>query len=834
MNTNENEVKVFKKYFQGRSDVFAVQKEDGGYGKVEAPMTDCHIAEHLGGGATYGVYNIIPIENTCYHTIIDLDTKEPTVALSIYNAILLIGMSSEQVLVEFSGNKGYHFWLGFEKALPASKAKRLGQAILELSVHNDKVEVFPKQATVEKNGYGNLVKLPMGIHRKSGKRSYFVDSDLNPISDWVGHLQNVKKISEDRLDEILAQHVTNEPAQRFTSVNTAGDVSKKGLPCFRQIMEAGVPEGERNHIAFRLVVYMKNSGMPEALIQAAITNWNRDKVRPSLSDSEVNNVITSAMKPEYTGYGCDDPLLKKYCSAECPIRKKETIFIPTGQCKVNIEEQGELTGNDIAKILGLTIKKDETNKVITFLCELSAFTDDSQFNISFNAPSSTGKSYIPTEIARLFPAENVKEFGYASPKSFFHDTDEYDEETHRHIINFSKKILIFLDQPDPQLLGHLRPLLSHDKKEIVLKISDKNKSSGNRTKTILLRGFPSVVFCTAWLTVDEQEATRFLLLSPESSQEKIRQGINEKIKKETDKAEYQRGIESNGDRLMLKDRIVAIKEANIKDIRIGNPDRISKLFYANKSKLKPKHQRDINRVFCIVKAFALLNYPWRNRDESGYITANENDITEAFKLWDVLSESQEYDIPPYLFDLYRDILVPIWKEKNCPPIGGDRTDNSITLIDDTYEYKGIAKKEILARHIKVYARSLSDWQYRREIIPGLEACGLIRTDNDPEDKRRQLIYLTNMNAMPTPPEPSSVKEHCPEITAIPEASEASGVGLSTQAVTGQAKEVATGQLSSSYENNGSIVNDGLFGSDKLTTADISQTDKMTARPDDGW
>jgi hypothetical protein len=53
------------------------------------------------------------------------------------------------------------------------------------------------------------------------------------------------------------------------------------------------------------------------------------------------------------------------------------------------------------------------------------------------------------------------------------------------------------------------PLLSHDKKEIAIKITDKTQKNGTKTKNILLRGYPSVIFCTAGLRIDEQEATRF-------------------------------------------------------------------------------------------------------------------------------------------------------------------------------------------------------------------------------------------------------------------------------------------------------------------------------------
>ena len=79
---------------------------------------------------------------------------------------------------------------------------------------------------------------------------------------------------------------------------------------------------------------------------------------------------------------------------------------------------------ELAEILGLTIRRDEANKLITFFCELSAYTEDSQFNISCNAPSATGKSFIPTEVSQLFPEEDVISIGYSSPMAFFHDIGE--------------------------------------------------------------------------------------------------------------------------------------------------------------------------------------------------------------------------------------------------------------------------------------------------------------------------------------------------------------------------------------------------------------------------
>ncbi|NQT29592.1 MAG: toprim domain-containing protein [Candidatus Saganbacteria bacterium] len=397
--------------------------------------------------------------------------------------------------------------------------------------------------------------------------------------------------------------------------------------------------------------------------------------------------------------------------------------------KIDTSQFEPLSAQELIAILGLTIKRDEENKLITFLCELSAYTEDSQLNISFNAPSSTGKSYIPTEIAQLFPQEDVVEVGYCSPTAFFHDFGVFEKEKGGYTVDLSRKILIFLDQPHTLLLQHLRPLLSHDKKEIRIKITDKSQKSGLRTKNIFLKGFPSVIFCTAGLTIDEQESTRFLLLSPETSREKIREAIYQKIKKETDSETYKRLLEDNPERKSIKERIRAIKQAKIKNIIIGSSEKIEETFFTENKILKPRHQRDIGRIISLIKAFALLNLWFRERNDSTII-ANEDDIKDAFRAWHIISESQEFNLPPYIYQLYQDVIVSAWKEIN---------QDKNRSID---EWNGLSRRTITQKHLQVYGRNIADWLLRQQIIPMLENAGLITQESDPNDKRKMLIYPT--------------------------------------------------------------------------------------------
>jgi hypothetical protein len=413
-----------------------------------------------------------------------------------------------------------------------------------------------------------------------------------------------------------------------------------------------------------------------------------------------------------------DDLFGKYAK-EYPERIDTTQFKP-------------LSLKELVEILGLTIKHDQENKIVTFLCELSAYTKDAQFNISYNAPSSTGKSYIPTEIARLFPEEDVLELAYCSPTAFFHDAGEWNKEAKGYVVDLSRKILIFLDQPHNELLARLRPLLSHDKKEISLKITDKTQKFGLKTKNVLLKGYPAVIFCTAGLRIEEQEATRFLLLSPEISQEKIREGISEAIEKEADNEGYKERLEENPERKLLKERIRAIKLENIKEIDIANPEKIKERFLGANKMLKPRHHRDIKRLLSLIKSFALLNLWWRERNGST-IVANEDDIEEAFKIWEAISVSQELNLPPYIYDIFQEVILKAWRDKNS---------NRSEGFAEATGALGLSRQEIFQKHYQVYGRMLDTNQLRQQILPMLETAGLINQETDPGDRRKVMVYPT--------------------------------------------------------------------------------------------
>lgn len=100
-----------------------------------------------------------------------------------------------------SGGKGLHVY-GFTGPIPADAAREAALGILDYfdcfvptRGHNFfkheslyptlEIEVFPKQGSLEKKEYGNLMSLPLGVNQKTGLPKYFVNcrSGLNSIPE---------------------------------------------------------------------------------------------------------------------------------------------------------------------------------------------------------------------------------------------------------------------------------------------------------------------------------------------------------------------------------------------------------------------------------------------------------------------------------------------------------------------------------------------------------------------------------------------------------------------------------------------------------------------------
>jgi len=388
---------------------------------------------------------------------------------------------------------------------------------------------------------------------------------------------------------------------------------------------------------------------------------------------------------------------------------------------------------EICEIFSTVIKRDVPTTAITVLSLVLTYTDRNQVVICYKADSSTGKSYIPIEVVLLFPdqAADVLKLAGASPTSFIHEANAepiYEETVDekgkpvkhlKHlVVNLERKILIFKDQPDYRLLAKLRSFLSKDEREAVFKITDKTKSGKNRTKTVVLRGYATVLYCSAKLTGEDQENTRTFILSPEMSQVKLREAIDLIAEKETDHDVFRENILKDPRRQWLAERLKCIKAARIREITLTPEDSeyLKQEFLKRNPYLVPRYTRDFPRLIALAKGHALLNWAQRRTEKADVIQAKRRDLEVALELYEHIAQANELGIPPQLLEWYGKVMVPIWQSQS-------------EVAD---------RRAILRKHLEVYHQPLNRHRLEVEFIPSLESANLVAPEQDPDDRRRVL------------------------------------------------------------------------------------------------
>ena len=179
---------------------------------------------HLEGKDEYccdvvGLYAIMQ-DNNCAFLCADFDDKNCKYGYK-EDVLAYVGVCREWLIPyaierSRSGN-GAHVWIFFEAPLPASKARRLGNAILtEAMTRNGQMSFnsydrfFPNQDYLPEGGFGNLVALPLQGQARRKENSVFVDNDFLVYKDQWAFLYNLKKIQESTIDQLLRLHYQEE------------------------------------------------------------------------------------------------------------------------------------------------------------------------------------------------------------------------------------------------------------------------------------------------------------------------------------------------------------------------------------------------------------------------------------------------------------------------------------------------------------------------------------------------------------------------------------------------------------------------------------------------
>lgn len=215
----KNNLITFCSLFSGREGVYARQwlspTGESGYTPIQEPLNIKVAENHIIGNFTVGAYPV-RLDNTVNFMAFDFDVAKFALNKAITSERLWSGLmrrvlalgrrmldicAANQIpaYIEDSGFKGYHVWVFMDSPIPAGVAKKCADLLitgLTPMPQDITVEVFPKQTNVRTGGLGNLIKLPLGIHKRTGRRAVFISPDSGPLPDQLGFLETVEKASK--------------------------------------------------------------------------------------------------------------------------------------------------------------------------------------------------------------------------------------------------------------------------------------------------------------------------------------------------------------------------------------------------------------------------------------------------------------------------------------------------------------------------------------------------------------------------------------------------------------------------------------------------------------
>jgi len=352
------DLELFLQLFQGREAVFAKQWIGGsGYSPVrpERSINADDVLSHIQGKEAYGIYPIKK-DNTVKFVCFDVDLPKnfaeveedalvtdksillqqvKNICSTVINMFHACSFNSEPILIEDTGGRGYHIWLFFESPIPAVSARMFAYSILKKA--KEQCEVFPKQNEVAEGQYGNLIKLPLGLHKKYNQYSSFIDiteKKILSIENPFAHLTEIVPIPASIIINITRESAKEKELKpvrprkailrvETKSKETVGEVKKscrigdlvEKCKAFSNLKKKAVNQNHLEHEERLALAYvMINVEDGEEILHQILSNCSDyDKEH---TQKEIDYLKTRKMKPISCRRLIEQGICDKYCRFE--------------------------------------------------------------------------------------------------------------------------------------------------------------------------------------------------------------------------------------------------------------------------------------------------------------------------------------------------------------------------------------------------------------------------------------------------------------------------------------------------------------------------------------
>jgi len=282
-------------------------------------LNDSMLKNHLEGKFAYGIFN-----GGYFNKFITFDVDCPSNTVARWTTLKLVhtlvesfSIKRQDIHVSISGGKGYHVDLFFDKPIAVQEVRKFYDLVIT------EVGELPEGQIEFRPSWSQGVKLPLGIHQKTGRRCWYCDNEtLEPIEsfDYILDIQPMDAgiITDSDFD------LTEEQTREFEAVAAETDIMvnvsdhSAALQKARRILEAGrlTESNTRHSTTFTLACFYNSQGFEkeeavEAIMEILLATPREYFSKGSEPDywlKETKRLVDYVFNNDYTIGNSDKPV----------------------------------------------------------------------------------------------------------------------------------------------------------------------------------------------------------------------------------------------------------------------------------------------------------------------------------------------------------------------------------------------------------------------------------------------------------------------------------------------------------------------------------------------
>ncbi|MFC5403918.1 TOTE conflict system archaeo-eukaryotic primase domain-containing protein [Cohnella soli] len=356
-------------------------------------LNDWHMEQHLKGKFTVGTFSG---EQTTKFMTFDVDFHDPIKAKWITGKIVItLNELNIEHHISFSGNKGYHIDIFFDDLIKVTDAKSFFNHVIQMSdviEHSDDGNKVEFRVT---NSQG--VKLPLGIHQKTGKYCGFIDDDFNVMNrqQSEAYLLTIHKIESQQvldileIDDVDKQNIdtkelieVEDAVSPFVPPKNHEQSEDYSIDLAKKLLNEGLNvQGSRHKATFLVCLYLKYSGLEADECRNELYTWmewqNPDSYTTKLADcyKDIDQIVKDVCNDDkYNLSGGNKDLNvslneMKWIVERCPEKNQKLItyaLLKHSKRHANLQGVFYMPFTTIAKSTGVTRETaiNQVNKLI--------------------------------------------------------------------------------------------------------------------------------------------------------------------------------------------------------------------------------------------------------------------------------------------------------------------------------------------------------------------------------------------------------------------------------------------------------------------------------------